>query len=337
MELNTWKTGVEKHLPALEEFFKNVLLRKCGVNLLGTSTGSNEGAIEKLEESAVILRTVEENFETEILFGFSEAWIDLLGKVILDVDEASNDEITKDLFEEFGSHLLQMVKDSFDEIGIDLKITEVENIKTGLLNRSLNLQKYCTATFNVEQKFAKDDWEERLLQFTVVAAHPNKDKIEMLEVGFSEENPFLSGDYEEISLRHAGQVDLDRVEKADQDGAKRKQSKSNINVKGTNVEFENFDKSSAVKNNREVRNINILKNVEMDLSVELGRREMPLGKILQLVKGSVIELEKLAGEPVEILVNGHTIAQGDVVVIDEHFGVRISTLLATQDHLRELS
>jgi flagellar motor switch protein FliN/FliY len=63
---------------------------------------------------------------------------------------------------------------------------------------------------------------------------------------------------------------------------------------------------------------------------------MPLGDILKLVKGSVIELEKLDGEPVEVLVNGHKIAQGDVVVIDEYFGVRISNLLASQEHIKEL-
>lgn len=336
MELNTWKVGVEKHVPALEVFLKNVLLRKCQVNLLGTSTGSNEGAVEKLEDSAVIIRAVEESFETEILFGFSEDWIALLSKVILDVDEVNNNEITQDLFQEFVTHLLQVIKESFNEIGIELKIAEVDSIKPGQLSRSLNLQKYLTTTFNVEQKFDMDNSEEQLLQFTVALAHPNKDSVEMLEVGFTDDNPFLSGEYEKICARQAGQVDLDRV--ADTREAEEQEKEgANINVKGKDVEFEGFDKSSAVENDREVRNIGMLKNVEMDVSVELGRKELPLGKILKLVKGSVIELEKLAGEPVEILVNGHTIAQGDVVVIDEHFGVRISNLLATKQHLRELS
>ncbi len=75
----------------------------------------------------------------------------------------------------------------------------------------------------------------------------------------------------------------------------------------------------------------------MDVSVELGRIELPLGKVLQLAKGSVIELEKLAGEPVDILVNGQRIAHGEVVVIDEHFGVRISNLITTRQRLASLS
>ena len=58
---------------------------------------------------------------------------------------------------------------------------------------------------------------------------------------------------------------------------------------------------------------------------------------MQLTKGSVIELEKLAGEPVDILVNGHCIAHGEVVVIDEHFGVRISNLITTRQRIAGLS
>jgi len=107
-----------------------------------------------------------------------------------------------------------------------------------------------------------------------------------------------------------------------------------MKLKGQKVEFEEFDKNKARKNNFEVHNLDLLKDVEMTLSVELGRREMSLGQILQVVKGSVIELEKLAGEPVEILVNGRKIAEGDVVVIDEHFGVRISKLLANHDRMK---
>ena len=82
--------------------------------------------------------------------------------------------------------------------------------------------------------------------------------------------------------------------------------------------------------------MDLLKDVEMDVSVELGKIELPLGKVLQLSKGSVIELEKLAGEPVDILVNGHRIAHGEVVVIDEHFGVRISNLITTRQRLASL-
>ena len=88
--------------------------------------------------------------------------------------------------------------------------------------------------------------------------------------------------------------------------------------------------------NGEVHSMDLLKDVDLDVSVELGRIELPLGKVLELAKGSVIELEKLAGEPVDILVNGNRIALGEVVVIDEHFGVRISSLVTTKKRLAKI-
>lgn len=335
MKLNIWESGIEKHLPALELFLKNVLLRKCSVAVREVASENNEDTVGRLEDSAIIIRAVEENFETEVLFGFSSGWLPLLAKIILDVDGAGNDEITRDLFREFITNLLDILQASFKDIGIQLAITEIQHIKSGQLSRSLNLKEYLTATFDVEQKFSQQEEQEQKLVLVTAMAQPNEDRVEMLEVGFEEENPFLTGEFEKISSRYAGDIDLDRVDK-NTGTAEEETPAGSVKVKGKTVEFENFDKSTAVKNSREVRNINMLKNVEMNLSVELGRREMSLGKILKLVKGSVIELEKLAGEPVEILVNGHTIAQGDVVVIDEHFGVRLSNLIATQENLKEL-
>ena len=109
-------------------------------------------------------------------------------------------------------------------------------------------------------------------------------------------------------------------------------------ISGRHVEFEDFDEPSngADVLNGNGRSMDLLRDVEMDVSVELGRIELPLGKVLQLSKGSVIELEKLAGEPVDILVNGQCIAQGEVVVIDEHFGVRIANLVTTRQRIAKL-
>jgi flagellar motor switch protein FliN len=76
--------------------------------------------------------------------------------------------------------------------------------------------------------------------------------------------------------------------------------------------------------------LDILKDIDVEVSVELGRITMSIGKVLQLVKGSVVELENLAGEPIDVMVNGLKIAQGEVVVIDEHFGVRITKMITTK-------
>lgn len=71
-----------------------------------------------------------------------------------------------------------------------------------------------------------------------------------------------------------------------------------------------------------------LSAVPVDLSVEIGRTRMTVGETLELREGSVITLDRLAGEPVDLLVNGTPIARGEVVVIDEQFGLRLTQVLA---------
>lgn len=97
------------------------------------------------------------------------------------------------------------------------------------------------------------------------------------------------------------------------------------------VEFDRFPNDGAAHiPTHSDPTLDILKDIEVEVSVELGRISMPIGKVLQLVKGSVVELENLAGEPIDIMVNGLKIAQGEVVVIDEHFGVRITKMITTK-------
>lgn len=76
----------------------------------------------------------------------------------------------------------------------------------------------------------------------------------------------------------------------------------------------------------ETKNFELLSEVELEVSVELGRRRLPLSEVLQLTSGSVIELEKLVGEPLSLYANGRFVAEGEAVVIDEKFGIRITSL-----------
>jgi len=78
------------------------------------------------------------------------------------------------------------------------------------------------------------------------------------------------------------------------------------------------------------RPLAILKDVEMGVTAELGRRRMTVRDLLALTPGSVIELDRAAGSPVDVLVNGTLIARGEVVVIDEEFGIRIAEIVAAE-------
>lgn len=87
---------------------------------------------------------------------------------------------------------------------------------------------------------------------------------------------------------------------------------------------------------QEIRNIDIILDVPLDISVELGKTQKSIKEILELGQGSIIQLDKLAGEPVDLLVNGKLIAKGEVVVIDENYGIRISAIVSPMDRMTKL-
>ncbi|KON89079.1 flagellar motor switch protein FliN [Sporosarcina globispora] len=86
----------------------------------------------------------------------------------------------------------------------------------------------------------------------------------------------------------------------------------------------------------ETKNLDMLLDIPLQVTVELGRTKRSVKEILELSSGSIIELDKLAGEPVDILVNNRLIAQGEVVVIDENFGVRVTDIISQSDRLKKL-
>ncbi len=86
----------------------------------------------------------------------------------------------------------------------------------------------------------------------------------------------------------------------------------------------------------EKRNLDLLMDIPLQVTVELGRTKRTVKEILELSSGSILELDKLAGEPVDILVNQKLIAKGEVVVIDENFGVRVTDIVSKEDRLKQL-
>ena len=94
-----------------------------------------------------------------------------------------------------------------------------------------------------------------------------------------------------------------------------------------NVQPAQFQSFEMVAPALEIQNIGLLMDVPLQITVELGRTSKKIKEILEFGQGSIIELDKLAGEPVDILVNGKNIAKGEVVVIDESFGVRITDII----------
>lgn len=85
------------------------------------------------------------------------------------------------------------------------------------------------------------------------------------------------------------------------------------------------------------KDLDLILDIPVTLTVELGRTKIPIKHILQLAQGSVIELDALAGEPMDVLVNGCLIAQGEVVVVNEKFGIRLTDIVTPSERMRRLN
>ncbi len=103
---------------------------------------------------------------------------------------------------------------------------------------------------------------------------------------------------------------------------------NNVNVQS--AQFQSFDMNDLVQ---QKENITIIRDVPLEVTVELGRTRKPIREILEFNPGTIIELDKIAGEPIDILVNGKFIAKGEVVVIDENFGVRVTDIISTEQRI----
>lgn len=98
------------------------------------------------------------------------------------------------------------------------------------------------------------------------------------------------------------------------------------------TEFSNKNKLNDTQND-----IDFILDIPVQLTVELGRTKIAIKNLLQLAQGSVVELDGMAGEPMDVLVNGCLIAQGEVVVVNEKFGIRLTDIITPAERIRKLN
>lgn len=116
-------------------------------------------------------------------------------------------------------------------------------------------------------------------------------------------------------------------------------------------ESQNFDRENVVKINKmaddvkagdealnklKVQNLDFILDIPLKVTVELGRTSLLIKDLLQLGQGSILELDKLAGEPLEILINGKLVAKGEVVVVNEKFGIRLTDIISPIERIETL-
>lgn len=111
------------------------------------------------------------------------------------------------------------------------------------------------------------------------------------------------------------------------------QGKSKRDAEVQEHEFENLKDEGKRSNERDIE---FLLDIPVEITVQLGSTKMLIKELLQLGQGSVVELEKLAGEPMEILANSRLIARGEVVVVNEKFGVRLTDIISPTERISQL-
>lgn len=111
---------------------------------------------------------------------------------------------------------------------------------------------------------------------------------------------------------------------------------ANYNQGQVNIQPVQFSSFGGQQNQTIPSNMDLIMDVPLELTVELGRTKMQIKEILDLGAGSIVELDKLAGEPVDVLVNGKLIAKGEVVVIDESFGIRVTNIVSQMERLGKI-
>ncbi len=361
MELQVWEDGARNLLPSIEGVLKNVLLKKIQVEMAASSVTDPSMTIEALKTGTVVIQGEEEQTGAELYIAYDENWLPQLSNAMLGVEETELNEITQDLIKEFSSQLVGALQTGLQEQGVTAQPSEMSILKSGQIAKTVTSDSYFMVQLDVSGKFEIDGDELPQLALIVAISVPDEETLQKLvpetegqdaETYSEEESPEAVEDQpateEDPGVEHSPEAEQEpqpdpehpaqepvAEEASQQQEEPSRKKRKTTPVEGKPVEFDEISSSPQSKN-VETRNLDILRDVELDISVELGRKEVPLGEILHMVRGSVIELDKLAGEPVEIYANGHRIAEGEVVVIDENFGVRVTNLVSTKERIESL-
>ncbi len=177
-------------------------------------------------------------------------------------------------------------------------------------------------------------------------AEPEDDNISWEDAFKEEEAANAAGKQESSGQDAAGNLDIDidaikeaggnegKSEGADIGADEAPAAVKTVKKPVKKLEFASFDESD--KTAEPPKNLDFILDIPLTISVELGRTKMVINDMLQLGQGSVIELAKLAGEPLDIYVNGKLMARGEVVLVNDKFGVRLTDIISPVERVKKL-
>ncbi|MEC5162268.1 flagellar motor switch protein FliN [Janthinobacterium sp. CG_23.3] len=123
--------------------------------------------------------------------------------------------------------------------------------------------------------------------------------------------------------------------KAEAEALQNQASQASVASAASAAVFKDFSKQGSKTETH--NDIDFILDIPVQLTVELGRTKIAIKNLLQLAQGSVVELDGLAGEPMDVLVNGCLIAQGEVVVVNDKFGIRLTDIITPSERIRKLN
>lgn len=310
--MENYVNKITQYLVNIEDFLTSVLLEETKVTVTDSEVLNATDNFAQLGAEDIYLFAYDKVNNMDVIAILDKEWFGLLSSIMLGIEEKTFNDKTIELLQKFSGEL----KTTFDKVLSEDGITADFDAIVAMTHADVSAELHHTEYF-----------------------------LTKLEVeGLADENVHgmvLIGNPDAFIQEEALEEEV--ISEADNDGFKETNGEELAEIpdevlSGSYIEFEDFDDEAPLDIlSEDGKSMDMLRDVNMDVSVELGRIELPLGRVLQLAKGSVIELDKLAGEPVDIMVNGQRIAQGEVVVIDEHFGVRISNLITTRQHLVKMN
>jgi flagellar motor switch protein FliN/FliY len=123
----------------------------------------------------------------------------------------------------------------------------------------------------------------------------------------------------------------------EQTGLKKEKEQNVLAAQAKVLDFKDLtDEAKAPRQDTGKRDLDFILDIPLDVSAELGRTRLLINELLQLGQGSVVELNKLAGEPLEVYVNGKIVARGEAVVINEKFGIRLTDIISPMERVKQL-
>lgn len=209
-----------------------------------------------------------------------------------------------------------------------------------IFNKTINISPPSLKLVNLaeEQIDSLEKEDERLILVTFkmfIEDLIDSEMMQLLPIGFAKEiSKGLLGQLDE-DTPPAKQTTTGIVEEEQTPHAIQQHVHHEEGVAVQPAQFMPFEPISAPP--KDTANLSLILDVSLQFSVELGRTYKTIKEILELGPGSIVELEKLAGEPVDVLVNGKPIAKGEVVVIDENYGVRITEILSSTERINKIN